>query len=207
MPRTRPLPRLRLRRVAAVAALVAQLFVAAGAPLPAFASPRTHKKSGAPFPCQNHPCGCQTSEQGWAGDCCCFSLEEKLAWADAHGVTPPAHVRPLVEARQAARKPKESCCAKKSALSCCDKGHAPEEPEPAPPKLAVRWVAGMFAQKCKGDDPAAALKLELGAGPTSPEALPDAPPAGENPPDLAPRQPGVSATPPTPPPKVSPPRT
>lgn len=160
----RRLPRRTLRHVVAVAALLAQAFAATGAPV--FARPGAGKSGAVPFPCQNHPCGCATSEQGWAGDCCCFTLEEKLAWADARGVTPPEHVRPAVAARKLAPKSEASCCAKKSAPSCCDrteggagKSCAPEHLQPAKP--VIKWVAGVFAQKCRGEGTAGLLKLEL----------------------------------------------
>ena len=148
-------PRL-LRHTLAVAALFAQLVAATGAPV-ASRPPTSHGKSGGvAFPCQDHPCGCSTSEQGWAGDCCCFTLEQKLAWADANGVTPPPHVRPAVEARRA----NKSCCAK-TAASCCE-----EQPRPAQP--SVRWVGGVLSAKCRGDAPGGLFKFELIAIPAAP---------------------------------------
>ena len=77
----RPLPPHLLRHVVAAAALLGQVVAAVGAPVPSRAL--ANKSASVPFPCLGHPCGCSTSEQGWAGDCCCFTLEEKLAWADA----------------------------------------------------------------------------------------------------------------------------
>ncbi|HZZ71090.1 MAG TPA: hypothetical protein VFE24_02490 [Pirellulales bacterium] len=41
-----------------------------------------------PYPCQGHLCGCCCAEQCWR-TCCCFTREQKLAWAVEHGVTPP----------------------------------------------------------------------------------------------------------------------
>lgn len=151
--------RVSLRPMLAVVALFAQLVAATGAPVIA---PRNTKTAATPFPCQDHPCGCATPEQGWAGDCCCFTLEAKLAWAEARGIEPPAHVRPAVEARKAAQKKTKSCCAKHEKPTCC-------ETEPAAPKTteapALRWVAGVFAQKCRGEGPAGLLKFEAGAAP------------------------------------------
>lgn len=68
------------------------------------------------YPCQHRPCGCMTAAQCWRGDCCCFTLEEKLAWAEANGIEPPQHVRPMVEARrqQSAVAAKPSCCTRVS---------------------------------------------------------------------------------------------
>ena len=81
----RPLPPHLLRHVVAAAALLGQVVAAVGAPVPSRAL--ANKSASVPFPCLGHPCGCSTSEQGWAGDCCCFTLEEKLAWADARDIT------------------------------------------------------------------------------------------------------------------------
>src|SRR5262245_41643169 len=77
----------RIRRALVVGlALIAYLIGAVGVPMPV----RAQKASATPFPCQNHICGCTTAEQCWR-HCCCFSPEEKLAWARTHQVEPPAH--------------------------------------------------------------------------------------------------------------------
>src|SRR5262245_3906062 len=83
----------------AVAALVLLGYVLSvtGYPLPRTV---TRKGRDYPFTCQNRPCGCVTAEECWRGDCCCFTLEQKLAWADQQGIEPPDHVRPTVRARQ-----------------------------------------------------------------------------------------------------------
>lgn len=199
----RRLPRRLFRHAVAVAALFAQLLAATGAPV--FARPGTGKAGAVPFPCQNHPCGCATSEQGWAGDCCCFTLEEKLAWADARGVTPPEHVRPTVEARKLARKSETSCCAKKSAPSCCPadakKDGAPEHVPPAKP--AIKWVAGVFAQKCRGEGTAGLLKLELISTPALSAALREIAHARDSVRVPDPRLTSALHIPPTPPPRNS----
>src|SRR5204862_6018259 len=78
-----------LRRLCAAATLVAYLLTVAGAPLSLSAA----KDGRQPFPCQNHPCGCQTPEQCWQ-HCCCSTLEQRLAWAHEHGVEPPAYAQP-----------------------------------------------------------------------------------------------------------------
>jgi hypothetical protein len=102
---------MRPRGTMALMTLVGHLFVACGLPLPAPSSVGV-KDSGRPFPCQDRPCGCLTYDECWKGDCCCFTLEEKLAWADALEIEPPEHVRPLVEARKIrpAAPEKKPCC-------------------------------------------------------------------------------------------------
>src|ERR1700746_3683145 len=74
------------RRCVAGLALVAYLATSVGIPLPVAGG----KERGQPYPCMDHPCGCATAEQCWR-HCCCFTPEEKFAWAAAHGVTPPAY--------------------------------------------------------------------------------------------------------------------
>jgi hypothetical protein len=225
--------------------LVSHLMVTFGFPLPA----PSHKKptDGVAYPCQSRPCGCLTSEQCWAGDCCCFTLEEKVAWADANGVNPPEHVRPLIESRRSRpaqpakkksccseaepavepsvsapssccekRKPPATCCSDKSACeitpdadcphcvakdkpNCCEK----KKSQTRESESGVRWVAGIFAQKCRGEGPAGLFQLD-------PAVVADLTPITLDPPDRdrhpAPRSDRavpVTHVPPTPPPRAN----
>ena len=88
--------------------LISQFVVALGIPMPLPTRPK--QNAGVPFPCQNRPCGCLTSEQCWAGDCCCFTYEEKLRWAEANGVVPPAPVRRYGETRTVCRNASKARC-------------------------------------------------------------------------------------------------
>lgn len=169
--------------------LISHLFVTFGLPLPL----RCRKPGEADYPCHHRPCGCLTSEQCWKGDCCCFTLEEKLAWAEANGVEPPKHVRSLVKARSCrpVSPEKQSCCQESepsatcaecaavasapcSDGSCCQSvgtakcSHCPAQSEPKHPDAnsftkqpGVRWVVGLFAQKCRGEGPAGLLQLDF----------------------------------------------
>jgi hypothetical protein len=193
----RRIRRVSLRPVLAVVALFAQLVAATGAPV---LSPRTTKTTATPFPCQDHPCGCTTPEQGWAGDCCCFTLEQKLAWAEARGIEPPAHVRPAVEARKAAQKKTKSCCTKHEKPTCCETTPAATETTEAP---TVRWVAGVFAQKCRGEGPAGLLKFEAGANPELPPEVRVTRPEADRVAPFEARAVCTSFRPPIPPPRVS----
>lgn len=74
-------------RLIALVVLVGILF--ASLPIP-IASLRTRGPSDTPFPCQSCSCGCATAEQCWTS-CCCFSPEERLAWARENGVQPPKY--------------------------------------------------------------------------------------------------------------------
>ena len=93
----------RQRQVLPILTLGAHLLTAVGFPaFPPLAGRSGLKaESGVPFPCQNRPCGCLTAEQCWAGDCCCFTLAEKVAWAKANGVPLPPSVQERMAAQQA----------------------------------------------------------------------------------------------------------
>lgn len=97
--RSRPLSH---RLLCAVLA-VSHALTMAGVPLPAMAAPQ---EAGA-FPCRGHQCGCRTAEQCW-NRCCCFNREQRLAWAEAHHVTPPDSL--LKQAPTAERPVTRSCC-------------------------------------------------------------------------------------------------
>lgn len=77
--------RLATQRLLAVLALVGYWSATIGVPIPQ--SPR--KDGGEPFPCQGHHCGCQNAAACWR-TCCCYSATEKVAWARAKAVEPPA---------------------------------------------------------------------------------------------------------------------
>lgn len=156
------------KRGVAWVALLSHLMVTSGLPLPA--PPRKAKDDSLPFPCRDRPCGCLTYEECWQGDCCCFTLEEKLRWAEEKAVEPPAHVRPLVESRGGApEKPKKpSCCeshpesdkAEATSPGCCPKDANDCRAEDAPDAPKVRWVAGFLAKKCRGEGAAELYELE-----------------------------------------------
>jgi hypothetical protein len=73
------------RRLCAGLVLVAFLATAAG--LPSTAIP--DKDRSLLYPCRNHLCGCRSADDCWR-HCCCYSRDERLAWAADNGVTPPA---------------------------------------------------------------------------------------------------------------------
>lgn len=133
--------------------LLGQLIVTVG--YPTVPSKHTSATTTA-FPCQGHSCGCVSAELCWQGDCCCYTLEEKLRWAEANGIEPPEQVRPLVAQRQQQAKSslKKACCCSEEACptesitSCCPPSSALANETPT-----VRWVIGVFAQKCRGEGP------------------------------------------------------
>ncbi|MEX0713562.1 MAG: hypothetical protein WD278_14490, partial [Pirellulales bacterium] len=82
-------PRLRLPRrrrfvqPAALFALLVHLGATVGVPLPGAPA----KDRSRPFPCMDRRCGCHSAGE-CRESCCCFSDEEKLAWARRHQVDP-----------------------------------------------------------------------------------------------------------------------
>jgi hypothetical protein len=174
------------RRTYACAALVGYLATAIGFPLPSL--PR--KDHSQPFPCQDHPCGCQTAEQCWRS-CCCFRAEERFAWAEAHHVEPPSYAeRPAAQGWQTARlrdrleAGKErnrssqsgteqtgqacsaaahaSCCAKReNSAPCCSKESAqPATTSSTKPLGRIPWMIGVAGLHCQG---IATLWVSVGA--------------------------------------------
>jgi hypothetical protein len=69
----------------------------------------------------NCPCGCSNAEVCWR-NCCCYSQQEKLAWARDHGVTPPAYAQVAPETLATAKQP--ACCC--NLKSCCQSQARPE---------------------------------------------------------------------------------
>jgi len=67
-----------------------------------------------PFPCQNMGCGCQNARQCWA-DCCCHSDQQKIEWAKANNVQPPAWFVALSVNGGTESEPHGSCCG----TTCC----------------------------------------------------------------------------------------
>ena len=235
---------LRPRDAIVVLTLLSHLFATFGFPLLSPA-PR-HKRSSTPYPCQSRPCGCLTSEQCWAGDCCCFTLADKLAWAEENGVAPPEHVRPLVESRRPRPAPpkKKPCCAESEPAAgpaataepaccerpkplvragCCEKPAGEVAPKAECPQCAakpepgccekktptadrpgVRWVVGIFAQKCRGEGPAGLFQLDPAVVPDLTPLVLAGPDRGG--PSAAPRSERVASlthAPPTRPPRSS----
>ena len=123
------------RAVVAIALVLNQLLLATGLPLPAMAGVSIKDRSK-PFPCMDRPCGCLNADQCWHS-CCCFSMCEKLAWAEAHGIEPPAFVREaaaqeVAEAAASRHGPTVKCCAtgrcnEDGACCACSRHPAPGE--------------------------------------------------------------------------------
>jgi hypothetical protein len=103
----------RLMRPCVGAALTAFLVASVGYPV---WSGHGGKDLSQPFPCMHRHCGCRNATQCWRG-CCCFTNQQKLAWAKANGVSPPDYV--VAAAKQETGKPTQAaCCSTKKSRSC-----------------------------------------------------------------------------------------
>lgn len=154
-------------RIGIAVMALSYVLVALDIPLPAY----VHKETDQPFPCQDHPCGCQTAEQCWRS-CCCFTPEQRWAWARARGIEPPAYAeKPAVQGwssvklrdrdQQISSPAKRSCCREKPSRqtdapakkSCCQAAARCQEcgdQSPAIKKNTVRWGSAMTAWRCQG---------------------------------------------------------
>jgi hypothetical protein len=171
-------------RLSVLGVCIAYLLAALEIPLPVF----VHKDSSQPFPCQDHACGCQTAEQCWS-HCCCFTPDERWAWATAHNVEPPAY------AEKPAEKPttrgwntlklrdRDNGTTTKSCCGACQPAAPARETRganatPLAPAFAAGWsLTTMAAWRCQGYS---TLWVSGGAVlPVFPLAawLPDCPPA------------------------------
>lgn len=69
-----------------------------------------------PFPCQSHRCGCRDASSLW-GDCCCYTLEQKVAWARERGIAIPSFVETKLASRAKCSSTAKSCCSAKPKLT------------------------------------------------------------------------------------------
>lgn len=128
-----------------------------------------------PFPCQGHRCGCRTAEQCWR-ECCCFTVQQRLVWAQSHGITPPEHLV-AVAAVPSAPAPR-ACCQKvesrepvsracsthrhrcahclsdepsQEVARVCANGKCAEHSREVATAKAIQWVSLVSAQHCQGN--------------------------------------------------------
>jgi hypothetical protein len=171
------------RKPAAVIALLAYCVTALGlsVPLP------TEKDHSRPYPCMGHACGCRSAEQCWR-HCCCFSPEEKLAWAEAHGVSPPPYAeQPSAPGWQTVRRQDReaghdcaacsphleanrlACCGGTASARPCSHPSSRRPAEGSRPQTPSRsgWVLSMAALRCQGLNP-----WWVGVGPATPPPPP-----------------------------------
>jgi len=73
-----------VRRFTAIVVLLGYALGQGVVPLPRIVS----KTSEIPFPCQHHACGCVSAAKCWKS-CCCFTKEQKIAWAESRQIAVP----------------------------------------------------------------------------------------------------------------------
>ncbi len=155
-------------RMLVVLVLVNHLVVMVGYPLP---HPRRPKPEGdLPYPCYGRACGCRSAEECWSGDCCCFTLQQKIAWAYARGFTPPPHALDRVRLQVGTSEACPDCCSQRLAgPSCCSAGSDWPTTQPIAADTADfewGWVIGIRAKTCRGEELPAWTFLSLLAIPT-----------------------------------------
>lgn len=114
---------------------------------PAFNPPE--KDHSEPFPCQHRACGCRSAKQCWK-KCCCFTNEQKVAWAKKNGVKVPAevlrqlgHDAQLVETTS--EKPRSACCSQAAPRRESSQDTSTHK------EKSTRYVIGIFAEQCQGN--------------------------------------------------------
>ncbi len=102
------------RRLFAGLTLVAYVATAVGFPAPVLPA----KTAGAPFPCQNHLCGCRSAEECWR-HCCCFTAAERWAWARERHVEPPSYAEPPPVRGWSSPRRRDVAGGRASTCPCC----------------------------------------------------------------------------------------
>jgi len=111
-----------VRRLAAWLLIAQQVLVSSGMPLPCpAAAAGAHQR----YPCEDCGCACLNAEQCWAR-CCCFTHQQKIAWAREHGVAVPAYVA-------AAAKQEPSADDKRECTRCAGRVGPPADASSATP--------------------------------------------------------------------------
>jgi hypothetical protein len=193
-------------RVCVAGSFFAYLIATLGLPLPA----AVHKDVSQPFPCQNHPCGCQTAEQCWRS-CCCFTPEERWAWARENNVEPPSYAEKpaasgwnTVKLRDRDTDASTATCRKEcgepKCSNCCQSQPADPVKTDESDSKKIRWVLGFSTWSCQGF-----TTLWLSAGAVVPVPLPFAwvpeSPPSDRLPFVRVDAPFLFSTPPSPPPR------
>lgn len=139
--------------------LVLACFCAASIPLPIGSVDAEKQAASEPFPCQHCPCGCKTAIQCWTS-CCCYTLAERIAWAEKNDVKPPAYaqlgslpsknreVEVVVPSASTSshKSSKPSCCTEVTSVLQAGAG----ESRPLAKNLKRKLIVSLCALKCGG---------------------------------------------------------
>ena len=137
------------RRLTAIASIAILIFAAVGVPFPMVVK----KDRSVPFPCMDRACGCRSAAE-CKQHCCCFSNEEKIAWAKSRRLDPStvAQVTPAAKTIACESCQPKSCCAKKISSSCA---HCPKKliaVPSTPDDDSADLVVASFERQCQGAD-------------------------------------------------------
>jgi hypothetical protein len=138
------------RSTVAGIALAGYLAAIGGFPLPV---PHAAKSDGQPFPCQHHGCGCRDADHCW-NSCCCFTTQQRLAWAREHRIELPSHLQALLAARL---NPPRACCAHGYQAQGADRQAKPA----SSPGVELVW--SNLLRQCRGLD-----TMWIGSGAVTP---------------------------------------
>lgn len=97
-----------------------QLLAGAGMSLPC---PAADAGSAERYPCEDCGCGCRLAEQCWL-HCGCFTIQQKIAWAQRNGVAVPEFIVAAAK-REAAARRKPPCG------GCCHRRGVPQADRPS----------------------------------------------------------------------------
>lgn len=115
------------------------------------------KDRSVPFPCMDRACSCRDAQACWES-CCCFSDQEKLAWAAERQVTPPGEVSDRAALQGAIATAGGATCA--APRSCCDAAAGSDPVAPAveescpaePAETLVVTLPRIGERRCEGID-------------------------------------------------------
>jgi hypothetical protein len=153
---------LRRKKPVAFVACMAVAVSSIGIPVPCVSGSRT----GAIYPCAGCSCGCIDAETCWRS-CCCFTNQQKLAWARRNRVMPPAFVLAAAKREACCGDKHEGhcessvchaatcnrpCCARRAAVSCCEAPTTRAERQ-----SDSRVVLLISALRCRGLTPTVSL--------------------------------------------------
>lgn len=183
------LPPERFRRI--LAGVLCVCILAANLPIPIVVSSASFKDRSIPFPCQDDACGCRSAQQCWTS-CCCYSEQERLAWARSYDVDVPASVRSVADDRPSV----PACCAGHKA-TCETPQPIERESEPTP----IGYVLTSSVMKCGGQS-ASWGGLPWAVIAVAPVSTKSVDPAQFSRP-VSDRLPSFAVVPPTPPPRLT----
>ena len=130
-----------------IAFVLLVITIAALLPIPLLSSGNiAGKDRSRPFPCQDRPCGCRSAEQ-CKKKCCCFTAEQKLAWAKRNGIDPSEVVASAPACKPDTLTTRKVCCSSRQLAKS-------ETTKPSrrskTPVSRFQVVIGVIAQECQG---------------------------------------------------------